>query len=322
MVPIGLAAAAAVVAVVIGLSLIGQPKQKVGDPSAVPNPTQVAPTPPVSSSATGRMAILRQGHDAVLLADGRVLVHGGSAQSSSSDAARLTEIYDPESGRWTATGSTMIERPTLTLLADGRVLATGGQEPGDNGAPVASAELYDPRTGEWSATGSMIAARSGHTATLLADGTVLVAGSWGQDGVANADASAELYDPITGTWSATGSMVEPRSGHTATLLRTGRCSWQAEAFGLRGALRPRHRDVARHRRDAATPRDPYGDAAAGRQGPGGGWRAHGRTGPRPVPRRIAAHGRRPLRPGHGIVGSGRHDDGVPAVSRGNVASGR
>jgi hypothetical protein len=221
-VPIGLAAAAAVVAVVIGLSVIGQPKQKVGDPSAVSNPTQVAPTPPVSSSTTGSMAILRQGHDAVLLADGRVLVHGGSRQSSSSDAARSAEIYDPENGRWTATASTMIERPTLTLLADGRVLATGGQEPGDNGAPVASAELYDPRIGEWSATGSMIAARSGHTATLLADGTVLVAGSWGPDDVANAEASAELYDPSSGTWSATGSMIEARFSHTATLMADGK----------------------------------------------------------------------------------------------------
>ena len=221
-VPIGLAAAAVVVTVVIGLSLIGQPEQKVGDPSAVPSPTQVAPTPPVSSSATGRMAILREGHEAVLLADGRVLVHGGSRQSSSSDAARLTEIYDPESGRWTTTASTMIERQTLTLLADGRVLATGGQEPGDNGALVASAELYDPNTGEWSATGSMTTARSGHTATLLADGTVLVAGSRGLDGVANAEASAELYDPSSGTWSATGSMIEMRFSHTATLLADGK----------------------------------------------------------------------------------------------------
>jgi Galactose oxidase, central domain/Kelch motif len=214
-VPIGLAAAAVVVTVVIGLSLIGQPAQKVGDPSAVPSPTQVAPTPPVSSSATGRMTIPREGHQALLLDDGRVLVHGGFLRSSSA------EIYDPDAGTWTATAPTTEERPTLTLLADGRVLATGGQEPDDNGAPIASAELYDPRTEEWSATGSMTTARSGHTATLLADGTVLVAGSSGPDDVANAEASAELYDPSSGTWSATGSMVESRAGHTATLLRDG-----------------------------------------------------------------------------------------------------
>ena len=91
-VPIGLAAAAVVVTVVIGLSLIGQPPQKVGDPSAVPSPTQVAPTPLVSSSATGSMTIPREGHQAVLLDDGRVLVHGGFLSSS------RAEIYDPDAG--------------------------------------------------------------------------------------------------------------------------------------------------------------------------------------------------------------------------------
>jgi hypothetical protein len=221
MVPIGLAAAAAVVAVVIGLSLIGQPRQNVGDPSPVPDPTQVAPTPPVSSRATGSMAIPRQGHQALLLADGRVLVHGGH-MTASTDDARSAEIYDPETGTWRPTASSTEERPKLTLLADGRVLATGGNEPGFNGAPVASAELYDPGTGEWNDTDSMTTARSGHTATLLADGTVLVAGSWGPDDVANADASAELYDPSTGTWSVTGSMIEVRFGHTATLMADGK----------------------------------------------------------------------------------------------------
>jgi hypothetical protein len=220
MVPIGLAVAAVVAAVVVGLSLIGQPEQKVGDPSPLPDPTQVAPTPLVSSSATGSMTIPRQGHQAVLLADGRVLVHGG--HSSTDDVARSAEIYDPETGTWTPTASTTEARPTLTLLADGRVLATGGREPGFIGAPVTSAELYDPETGEWSATGSMTTPRLGHTATLLADGTVLAAGSWGLDDVRNGEASAELYDPGTGTWSPTGSMVEVRYGHTATLMADGK----------------------------------------------------------------------------------------------------
>jgi WD40 repeat protein len=206
-VPIGLTAAAVVVTVVIGLSLIGLLGQEVGDPSPLPNPSQLAPSQHVSSSVTGNMTIPREGHQAVLLADGRVLVHGGNLSSSSA------EIYDPESGTWTRTASTMTERATLTLLGDGRILATGGNEP-DNGAPAASAEIYDPETGVWSATGSMITARIGHTATLLADGTVLVAG--GTD-----DGSAELYDPISGTWRPTGSMVEARGGHTATLLLDG-----------------------------------------------------------------------------------------------------
>jgi len=71
----------------------------------------------------------------------------------------------------------------------------------------------------WTLTGSMTNARRGHTATLLANGKVLVGG--GRDDFQNL-ASAELYDLSTGTWTATGSMSGPRVGHTATLLLDGR----------------------------------------------------------------------------------------------------
>jgi hypothetical protein len=72
----------------------------------------------------------------------------------------------------------------------------------------------------------MIEGRSSHTATMLPDGMVLVAGGRGRDPLA----SAELYDPETGTWSATASMADARAG-TATLLRDGKVLWTGDSDG-------------------------------------------------------------------------------------------
>ncbi len=80
--------------------------------------------------------------------------------------------------------------------------------------------------GTFSATGTMIAPRSYHTATLLPDGKVLIAGGLGPINAPysypSPVSSAELYDPSTGTFSATGPMTTPRTYHTATLLPSGK----------------------------------------------------------------------------------------------------
>jgi N-acetylneuraminic acid mutarotase len=112
---------------------------------------------------------------------------------------------------------------TATLLSSGRVLVAGGSSLTGYDSAVASSELYDPATGAWTATGALIQRRVSDTATLLADGRVLVAGGLGSDrgGDVYPLASAELYNPSTGSWTHTADMAVPRYSHTATLLPGG-----------------------------------------------------------------------------------------------------
>jgi len=176
-----------------------------------------------SWSATGNMNGVRTGHTATLLPDGKVLVAGGADRVGFGGRNALTtaELYDPASGAWTATGNLNEARSyhTATLLPDGRVLVVGGLNSG--GISLPSAELYDPSNGTWTATGRLIDARVNHTATLLADGKVLVVGGNPTPESPAFLASAELYDPASGSWTATGGMIEARQGHFAALLRDG-----------------------------------------------------------------------------------------------------
>ena len=164
-------------------------------------------------AATGSMAGARALHTATLLSDGRVLVAGGSG-------SRPPELYDPTSGTWAPTGAMIAGRTghTATLLRDGRVLAVGGFA---GNQATASAEIYDPVSGNWTLAAPMVEPRAGHTATLLPDGRVLVAGGSTADDSFHPTASAELYDPGTGSWVATGSMTAARVYAAATLLPDG-----------------------------------------------------------------------------------------------------
>jgi hypothetical protein len=143
----------------------------------------------------GNMNSKRATHSATMLPNGKVLIAGGANAGNDPHALASAEIYDPGTGRFTATGDLQIARVghEATLLSDGRVLITGGLGTGSDLPHLASAEIYDPVTGRFAATGSMHEQRVDHTATLLPNGTVLIAGGRRQYASNDALSSAELF---------------------------------------------------------------------------------------------------------------------------------
>ncbi|MBV8846599.1 MAG: hypothetical protein JO307_27655 [Bryobacterales bacterium] len=125
------------------------------------------------------------------------------------------------SGRFTATGSMITPRffHAATLLPDGKVLIAGGGS--------ATVELYDPFTGIFTATAASTASKFIGSATLLPDGRVLLIEAFrilsdAYDGTFRYTGGAELYDPRTGTVSATGDMIEGQRGYAANLPTNGK----------------------------------------------------------------------------------------------------
>lgn len=174
-------------------------------------------------NAVGKMSTRRAGATATLLPNGKVLIAGGTDGSGKNLAS--AEIYDPDTNTFSLTGSLSFPRghAIATLLKNGKVLVAGGNAAGDDNQ-LASAEIYDPLTGRFLPTGSMHSPRSAFTAVRLKDGKVLVAGglSGGQYPFHKVEATAEVYDPLTGRFTLTGEMSAPRYKQGAALLPDGK----------------------------------------------------------------------------------------------------
>jgi N-acetylneuraminic acid mutarotase len=178
----------------------------------------------------GEMTQPRLGHTLTALDDGRVLALGGASGERPDGTEHIqaqviptptAELFDPETGEWTAIGDMLAPRfeHSATRLPDGRVLLAGGLTVADDEvAPTESVELFDPATDTFSRAAPMEVGRTDHAAVTLADDRVLVAGG---DLGNRATGRVEIFDFGQGRWRGAASLARERRGHAATLLSDG-----------------------------------------------------------------------------------------------------
>lgn len=155
-------------------------------------------------SAAAPITGARNFSQAVLLANGKVLVIGGKTTTGAN--LNTCMLYDYTTNTWTATGTmatARVQHRAITL-PNGKILVTGGES-------VSSCEIYDPALGTWSAAASLPAARINHACTLLANGLVLVAGGSANNTSGTAFYNTSLlYDYTTNTWTPTANLNQAR----------------------------------------------------------------------------------------------------------------
>jgi N-acetylneuraminic acid mutarotase len=194
-------------------------------PSVLNSAELYNPATQTSVATAGPMFNDRDLHSATLLPDGRVLIAGGfTTNAFSTDSTNGAEIYYPDTSVFIPTGSMNVARRghTATLLSDGTVMVIGGMTTG--GTIIGTSEIYRSTTSVWeviAATAPLLPARTGHTATLLKDGTVLVIGGTNSVGPLNSVYRFNPMNPTAG-WAAQASLPTALYQHTATMLFDGR----------------------------------------------------------------------------------------------------
>jgi N-acetylneuraminic acid mutarotase len=174
---------------------------------------------------TGSLNQARRYPIQVELANGEVLVATGSfGPPTCTRYLSSAELYNPATGQWTYTGSTLVPRESAMAISlpDGDVLLAGGYNGGGSACtdtdPV-DTEIYDPSTGQWSYAGNLPHGWLGGAMVLLPDGKVLMVD--GNETGSGPFAEAVIFDPATNQWSEAATPILARTGAAATLLPDG-----------------------------------------------------------------------------------------------------
>jgi len=153
---------------------------------------------------------------------------GGAFAGMRSDSAEVGPPAPTSGGTYFNTVSASLATArayhTATMLTDGTILVAGGENvPSGSGeiAPLSSAELFNPQLASFATVGQMSLPRSNHTATLLVNRRVLIAGGFTEAASTSATSVAEIYYPDTKIFEPTEAMIAARANHTATLLPDG-----------------------------------------------------------------------------------------------------
>jgi Kelch motif/Galactose oxidase, central domain len=185
------------------------------------------------------MGVPRRGALATRLRDGRIMVVGGLEFPGPAEAA--AEIFNPTTGTWAAAGQStqplLRDGIALSLLKDGRVLVSGGMGSGDLGPGSTAGYVYDPQRDQWSATADMRQGRVDHTASLLPNGRVLVAG--GRDAYTNGTplSSTEIFDvSAVSSQPSASAVTSPAAASAAPSPATNRFPVQLAASLLAAGL--------------------------------------------------------------------------------------